>query len=283
MKKKSCKNKEKEEGKKTSKNLIGRKRKEEFISDSTNTSSEQQNLSNQIKKFDKNDFIKLTYIIKNDEYKENFQIFGEDFVENNKNNCKISINSRDYKLSSIINLNNYNIENNTISILLKGISYIRDMSSMFYNCSSLIEIDDKPWNTENVEDMNFMFFNCNLLTYLPNYISKWDTKNVKNLSGMFSHCTSLKFLPDISKWNTKKITNLSFMFYNCLNLVEIPDISKWDVKNVDNFWDMFSSCSSLKSLPEIEKWVINENAYMNAMFAGCTSLENIPIMNNKEK
>ena len=77
------------------------------------------------------------------------KIFGETFVKNNKENCKIIYNNKKYEIKEYIN----DIDKNKdeIKIKLKGINKITNMS--------------------------YMFSGCNALTSLPD-ISKWDTKNI---------------------------------------------------------------------------------------------------------
>jgi surface protein len=68
------------------------------------------------------------------------------------------------------------------------------MSGMFYNCSSLTELDLSNFNTSSVENMGHMFQGCTSLESLN--LSGWTTKSIKYVGGyqiqyMFSGCTSL--------------------------------------------------------------------------------------------
>ena len=63
---------------------------------------------------------------------------------------------------------------------------------MFYNCSSLEEIDLLSFNTGNVKNMSCMFYNCSSLQELD--LSSFNTEKVKDMSSMFNKCTSLKEL-----------------------------------------------------------------------------------------
>ena len=115
--------------------------------------------------------------------KEDINIFGKEFVENNNNICKIIIDNKEYEICSKYNIKDYN--KNKLEIKLKGINNINNMSNMFRQCSSLLSS--------------------------PN-IYKWNTKIVTNMSYMFCGCSSLLSLPDISKWNTNNVKDRSFMF-----------------------------------------------------------------------
>ena len=122
-------------------------------------------------------------------------IFGYEFVENNKNNCKLIIDNMEYEIIDEYNIKNYKY--NTLNIKLKEINKISDMNSMFYGCSSLLSLPDiSKWNINNVTDMSFMFYACSSLSSLPN-ISKWNTNNATYMSYMFNGCSSLSSLPDI--------------------------------------------------------------------------------------
>ena len=104
---------------------------------------------------------------KEDEDEYEIKIFGHEFVMNNKNNCKMIIDNKEYEITEKYNIENYN--NNKLNIKLKGINNVTDMSYMFSRCSSLSSLSD---------------------------ISKWITNKVKDMSAMFSFCSSLSSLPD---------------------------------------------------------------------------------------
>jgi hypothetical protein len=55
------------------------------------------------------DDINIIYNINNEN--EEVTLFGEEFVENNKEKCKILIDNKEYKLMEEYNINNYNKKN----------------------------------------------------------------------------------------------------------------------------------------------------------------------------
>ena len=135
--------------------------------------------------------INIIYDINKNTNKNNIiNIFGYEFIRNNKDICKMIINNKEYKIIQKYNVENYN--NNQLKIKLKGINNIMNMSEIFSGCSSLLSLPD---------------------------ISKWKTNNVINMSYMFNRYSSLSSLPDISKWNTYNVTNMSYMFYEVLNII----------------------------------------------------------------
>ena len=213
--------------------------------------------------------------------KNKIRIFGENFVKNNRDKSKIIIKEKEYDLNEYFNISDY-LKNKLsyLTIILKDINDIRDMSYMFSNCTSLISLPDiSELNTYYVTDMSYMFRNCSSLSSLSD-ISKWNTDNVTNMSGMFCDCLSLTSLPDISKWNINNVNDISYMFSKCSSLKSLPDISKWNTQNVKNMSDIFYSCLSLTSLPDISKWNTNNVTNMNYMFYGCSSLTSIPDISN---
>ena len=215
---------------------------------------------------------------------EDYRLFGDKFVENNKNNCKMLINKEVYDLCCFIDKNlvkNTKNKNNEIQVKLIEVSKILDMSYMFSKVSSLSKFS--KWNTNEVEDMSHMFDGC-LLKSLPDIssmfnkcsellslpdISKWNTCNVMDINHIFSECVKLASLPDISKWNTSNIENMSYAFYYCENIKKLPDISKWDMKNVTNINYMFANSKYLKSIPDLSKWELNSLIYHDKLFDGC--------------
>ena len=203
------------------------------------------------------------------------KLFGEEFIQNNKNKCKLIINGKEEEFTSFYNIRNLQ-ENELLKIKLKGINNINNLSHMFFGSLSLFSLPDiNKLNTNNIIDMSYMFYGCKSLVNLPD-ISKWNTSNVTDMSYMFNGCRSLLNLPDISNWNISNVTNLSGMFYGCKYLVYIPDISKWNTSNVCNMSYMFNGCRALTNLPDISKWITNNVIDMSHMFSGCRSLTNLP-------
>ena len=112
-------------------------------------------------------------------------------------------------------------------------SSVTDMSNMFYNCSSLSELDVSHFNTSETINMSSMFNNCAGLTEIN--ISDWDINNVTNMSSMFANCRSLIML-DLRNWDISTAVdsynngvNVDNMFQNCNSLQELH------LENCNNF------------------------------------------------
>ena len=177
-----------------------------------------------------------------------YTIFGEEFVENNKNNIDLIINEdkkglvKEYKL---------NKGENKIEIIIKN--NIINLQNMFYCCSKLT----------NIEELKYL-----------------DTKEVKNFSGMFSNCSSLSDIKSLEKWNVSNGNNFNGMFSNCLSLSDIKSLEKWNVSNGNNFCEMFSNCSSLCDIKSLENWNVSNGNNFNGMFSNCSSLSDIKSLEN---
>ena len=203
-------------------------------------------------KMNKNE-IDLIYNIPNNQ--NEIKIFGNKFISNNKDLCKIIYENKEYNLTEYFDCKN--IKNNLLKIKLQGINNIIDLTSMFEGCSELSYLSDfSNWDTTYVMIMFESFRDCKF-EKLPD-ISKFNTNNVINMSNMFRGCSSLKSLPDISIWNTKNVVSMRSMFYGCSSLENLPDISKWDISKVLEFKDtegegtsdMFKRCSESLNIPE---------------------------------
>ena len=169
-----------------------------------------------------------------------------------------------YDCSSLteLDLSNFNTKN------------VTNMGNMFYRCSSLINLNLSNFNTKNVTDMSCMFSLCSSLTDLK--LSNFNTENVNNMSFMFSGCSSLKNL-DISNFNTQNVTNMSFMFYNCSSLTDL-NLSKFNTQNVKNMNAMFYNCSSLTNL-NLSNFNTQNVSDMSFLFMECSSLSNLNLSN----
>ena len=191
--------------------------------------------------------IDLVYNIPNN--KNKVQIFGSNFIKNNKDLCKIIYENKEYDLTEYFDCKNTN--DNLLKIKLKGINNVTILNSMFSFCSELSDLSD---------------------------FSNWDTTFVLSMRELFEYCKFEK-LPDISNLNTSNVLTFEYLFSSCSSLKSLPDISKWDTSNVTRMNCMFKYCSSLKSLPEISKWDITnaqKNNGMQDMFYGCSDSLNIP-------
>lgn len=125
----------------------------------------------------------------------------------------------------------------------------------------------KDWDVSNVKDMSSLFYNC---TYLTNVdaLSKWNVGNVTKMPGMFDSCSNLKNADGMKKWNVSNVTSMHEMFYRCYRLEHL-DASNWDVSNVTRFNQMFDGCGAKSvngAVVNFSNKTFNENTDMTSAF-----------------
>ena len=99
----------------------------------------------------------INIIYNNMNNEDKIKIFDEDFINNNKDKCKILYEDQEYNLTEYFDTKNIN----KLEIKLKGINNITNMKFMFYECKLLESLPDiSNWNTENITDMTGLFYVC---------------------------------------------------------------------------------------------------------------------------
>ena len=158
-------------------------------------------------------------------------------------------------------------------------SEVTTMSSMFFLCKKLSQLDLSNFNTEKVENMHEMFLGCSSLTSLD--LSSFNTEKVQYMHGMFWSCSSLTSL-NLSSFNTEKVQEMSRMFSDCQRLTSL-DLSNFNTENVQNMMAMFYASLSLTSL-DLSSFNTENVKYMGYMFGMCSSLTSLDLSNfNTEK
>ena len=199
--------------------------------------------------------ITIKYKVNN---KNKIRLFGDLFINNNKDNFKIIIKGKECPLTPFIDINDKEVNDGIFKIKLRQIKNIIDISYMFSECEDLVSFENiSKMDTSSVINMSGVFSQCKSLTSFSG-ISKWDTSNVKKMNNMFSYCSTLLSLPDISGWNVENVNDMSRMFYKCERLASSPDFSKWNTSKVTNMKSMFYNCCKLTIIKGIEKFNTNE-------------------------
>ena len=234
------------------------------------------------------------------EGKEN--IFGDKFVENNKNNIELIINGINNNL-----IKEYILEKgeNNIKIIIKN--KIVNLEYMFYNCKSLINIKEldnldtkdinnfesifckcsslsdikglENWNVSNGNNFSHMFYGCSSLSDIKE-LENWDVSNGNNFLAMFGGCSKLSDIKPLENWNVSNGNNFQGMFGKCSLLSELKGLENWNMSNGNNFQGMFGKCSSLSDIKPLENWDVSNGNTFQAMFGGCSSLSNIKDLQN---
>ena len=147
-------------------------------------------------------------------------------------------------IEDLIKYLKYEIEKQGKNVVIQDIdvSLVEDLKGLFCAITKGVKsLDLSGWKTSGAKNMSSMFWGCSTIESLN--LSGWDTSNVENMKEMFSYCDSLKSL-DVSGWNTSNVKNMNGMFYYCRNL-ESLDLSGWDTSNVENMDWMFYKCPAL--------------------------------------
>ena len=120
---------------------------------------------------------------------------------------------------------------------------IDDLSGLFYEIADGVKsLELSYWTIpDNVKNMSYMFFKCSSLESLE--LSLWNTTNVKDMFSMFYGCTNLKSL-DLTSFDTSNVKHMSLMFANCEKLKSL-NLSGWNTSNVKDMIGIFDSCPAL--------------------------------------
>ena len=105
-------------------------------------------------------------------------------------------------------------------------SKCKDLSYMFWECSSLGSIDLSAWDTSSFESISFMLESCRRLREVN--VLGWDVSNVINMENVFAYCSNVRTL-DISTWDNSKTENMNSAFsgMSLLEKVKLGDRFKW--------------------------------------------------------
>ena len=172
--------------------------------------------------------INLIYEI---DYKGSVEIFGNDFVKNNKNNIKLIINGVKSEITEYYELRK---GKNNIELIIKN--KLTSLEDMFGECSSI----------KNIEELKYL-----------------DTTEVNNFSRMFYECSS----PDIKgleNLNVSNGNNFSQMFMNS-KISNLKILKNWNVSKGKDFFEMFRGCP-LSNLIGLEKWNVSNGNNFSRMF-----------------
>ena len=229
-----------------------------------------------------NDEIIINYnIIEEKEIK----LFGKIFVENNKDNCKIIIEDKEYELIEKYKIKNIkNKSNNIFSIKLKGIQNITNMSYMFSGCDSVKSLPDiSNWNIANANDTE-----CSSLNSLPD-ISNWNTTNDNNTNINSSYNNSICISTIDNKHNC---INRSSLITDKENNIMMIIINKWNKSNyieqtsklfISQKKSNYPSCLDSKSGSiNVQKSNWNEKIRMQGI-VNLIVIDKVDIRNNRDE
>ena len=146
---------------------------------------------------------------------------GRIFYINKNNELVISKNKITAPTDALLKEKSINVRSNGLardgsfdSKLVKSVKFaekIRPIScrNWFYGFTNLVEVKNiENLYTDKCEDMYFMFYNCSSLKEIN--LKYFETSNVTDMRCMFSNCSSLKYL-DLSSFDISKSKDCNYM------------------------------------------------------------------------
>ena len=163
---------------------------------------------------------------------------------------------------------------NGITYQIPSTKYTQNMQSMFYNCSSLTNIDVSGFDTSKTTNMNYVFRGCKSLATLN--LSNFSSLELKQAVGMFAECSNLKGITFGNTFTCEKVTTLSHMFWAC-NALESLDLTMFNTPLLQDCENMFKECSSVTEINFSNKFNTSNAKYFQGMFNGCSKLTGIDL------
>ena len=179
---------------------------------------------------EKNICIKMIYGPK-EEYEEKLRIFGEIFVNNNKNKCKIIYKNKEYELKEYIEDIDNNYDQKNLILKLRIFNKIINISNMFCECGSLISIKDIS-KSKTAYDFDINHFNSSLSlsrgtnlinsdtsvdgidsTLIPPIVREIQKTNLSNINSKFTSYNNIDSLTTNIHPNSKGL-------YDIINEIE---------------------------------------------------------------
>ena len=116
---------------------------------------------------------------------------------------------------------------------------INSTYNMFYECSSITEIDLTHFDTSLVTNMAYMFYCCHSIISIN--LSNLNTKNVINLENMFNHCYILLSI-NLENINTPLVGYMNQLFARSSSL-EYINIKNFEEAKNPSIFGMFDGVS----------------------------------------
>ena len=211
----------------------------------------------------------------------------ENRIEDNEKEYRFK-NEEELKANCIIEINNKEIipftyfykfsDTGKYIIKYTFVDELINTSYLFFNCSTLVNLNLSNFKTQNLTYMNGMFYGCRNLENIN--LSNINTKNVVSLSSMFCECNNLLHI-NLSHFNTENVERMFHMFCNCKKIKDI-NLSNFNTKNVINMDYLFYGCNSLLSV-NLSNFDTNNCKQLNHMFDFCNNLKKRSIITNDKK
>lgn len=145
------------------------------------------------------------------------------------------------------------------------------VEKMFYECSSLTELDLTMWTGGSITDMTNLFYGCSKLTQVD-FGDSFDAGTVKKMTRLFFDCDALESI-DLSNWQVSSLEDISYGFYNCDKLENV-NLSGWETSSLTTMTSLFMGSSKLKTV-NMRGWNTEKVTSVSLVFQYCSSLETV--------
>ena len=200
------------------------------------------------------DNIYLTIIYKPSKDNDNkVRIFGESFVYNNKDKCKIIFQDKQYEIKNFFEEIDSKYNNkDEIRFILNLNNNINDLSCMFDECNTLSSISEIT-ETSLLGNSNFVDMASSIPKSDSLFYSSEESKINDSCETEKSNEINPILIPSTISSIPKNINSKSTDIDESINKdKKFSTISSLKLKNI---YKMFCGCNSLISLPDISKWV----------------------------
>ena len=176
--------------------------------------------------------IKIKYVVNK---KSNIRIIGEEFVKNNKDNCRILYKKKIYPLGEFFDGIEKNIAKNRFMIYLRILKDLTDMSYMFYGCDSVLSIPkiipSKSYYVD-IKKIDDDFAKDISIPQSKEEEEKYENINLFESQSFYADCEPLLALSGIDEKNSFFIDSESnFIDYEEIILSSINDLSDLNTVN----------------------------------------------------
>ena len=137
-----------------------------------------------------------------------------------------------------------------------------DMHDLFYECTSLKQIDISKLDTSDCLYFSCVFHDCRSLKKIN--LSSIDLSKNQSLTLTFGGCNSLENIIGIESIDTSSCTEFNQSFRRTA-ITDWSFLLRWDVSNGANFNGLFIGCGG-KSINVISKWNTSKAATFQGMF-----------------
>ena len=152
----------------------------------------------------------------------------------------------------------------------KDVSNVATMRLLFNVCP-ITNVDfASTWNPTNLSDITSMFQNCYSLLNV-NGMSNW-TSHITSMAGLCKSCYSIVDISGFGNLDISDVTDVSYVFQDAVRLKTLDGLENWDTGNVSNFSNMCVNAHWIEDISAMASWDFSSAQNMGSMFNGNAAL-----------